>query len=142
MYKSGGADIESNGVLKVLYMHIKFEFYLENILSKKWRVMLAKLKISSHFLRIETFSYGRDRIDRQDHICTLCSMELEDKYHFIIMCPLYQDIRTQYIKKYYYIKPSMVKFVTLFESPNKAILVGLSKFISFAMKRRNEHINR
>ena len=64
-------------------------------------------------------------------------MELEDEYHFIIKCPLYQDIRTQYIKKYYYIK-----FVTLFESPNKAVLVGLSKYIYFAMKRRNEHINR
>ena len=73
--------------------------------------MLAKLWISSQCLRIETGRYGRDRIDRQDRICTLCSMELEDEYHFIIKCPLYQDIRTQYIKEYYCIKPNMAKFI-------------------------------
>ena len=72
--------------------------------------MLAKLRISSHCLRIETGRYCRDRIDRQNRICTLCSRELEDEYHVIIKCPLYQDIRTQYIKKCYYIKPSMAIF--------------------------------
>ena len=126
-------------------MHIKskfeIEFYLELFLSRKWRVMLEKLRILSHCLRIETGRYGRDRIDRQDRICTLCSMELEDEYHFIFKCHLYQDIRTHYKKKYYYIKPSLPKFVTLFESPNKAELVGLSKYIFFTMNRRNEHFN-
>ena len=44
------ADIESNEVLNTLYKHIKttfgIEFYLENIIPRKSRSMLTKLRVS------------------------------------------------------------------------------------------------
>ena len=47
------ADIESNQVLNTLYKHIKtffgIEFYLENIISRKPRTMLTKLRVSLHY---------------------------------------------------------------------------------------------
>jgi len=44
-----------------------------------------------------------------------------DEYHFIIKCPLYQDIRTQYIKKCYYIKPSMAICYIIWTSKQSSI---------------------
>ena len=47
------ADIESNLVLNTLYKYIKtcfgIEFYLENIISRKPRTMLTKLRVSAHY---------------------------------------------------------------------------------------------
>ena len=63
----------------------------------------------------------------------MCSNEVEDEYHFVSKCPLYDDI---------YIRPSMEKFISLLKSNNKNILVKFSKFIFVAMIRRNENINR
>jgi len=59
------AGIESNQVLNTLYKHIKttfgIEFYLEHIISRKSRTILTKLRVSLHYLRIETGRYSRDR---------------------------------------------------------------------------------
>ena len=39
-------------------------------------------------------------------------------YHFILICPQYYDLRIRFIKKYYYIRPSMLKLVKLFQNQN------------------------
>ena len=72
----------------------------------------------------------------------MCSNEVEDEYHFVIKCPLYDDIRRQFLNRTIYIRPSMEKCISLLKSNNKNILVKFSKFIYFAMIRRNENINR
>jgi len=46
--------------------------------------MLTKLRVSSHYLRIERDRYGSDRINRQDRIYNMCSNDIEDEYHFVI----------------------------------------------------------
>jgi len=94
--------------------------------------MLTKLRVSSHYLRIETGRYGRYRVNKQDRIC-----------HFVIKCPLYDDIRRQFLNRtIIYTRPSMEKFISLLKSNYRNILVKFSKLICFAMIRRNENINR
>jgi len=55
--------------------------------------------------------------------------DLEDEYHFVLICPLYNDLRTTYIKKYYFRRPSVYKFVELFKSTNKSTVKSLSKYV-------------
>jgi len=98
--------------------------------------MLSKFRFFSNHLRIEICRYGRDRVKRQDRICNMCSNEVENKYHFVIKCPLYEGIR------HIYTVPSMETCISLLDSNNNNILVKNSKFICFAMIRKNENINR
>ena len=73
-------------------------------------------------------------------MCTLCvycnSGELEDEFHFALVCPLYLDIRNLYIKKTYFKRPSMMKFVSLLNTNSHRELINLCKYLSIALKRR------
>ena len=53
---------------------------------------MCKLRISAHDLMIEK---GRDiNLQRQDRLCNFCN-EIEDEYHFLDKCILYQNQRNE-----------------------------------------------
>jgi len=86
---------------------------------------------------------GIEKTDKIVFVIIMCSNEVEDEYHFVSKCPLYDDIRRQFLNRtIIYTRPSMEKFISLLKSNNKNILVNFSKFIFVAMIRRNENINR
>ena len=136
-------DINANHVLTT-YKHFKTDFTYEKclyILPERLRVPLSKLRLSSHSLRIETGRYGRARIERNQRQCVLCNSDIEDKYHFVIKCPTYNDIRVKYIKSVYIRNPSMYKFIKLMSSEKKTELVNISKFVFEAIDLRKSLIN-
>lgn len=114
--------------------------YLLTVNNKKFRNAIAKLRLSSHQLNIET---GRHRnIERLDRKCTLCNRnELEDEYHFTLICPVYSDLRKEYLQRYYYIKPSVMKFITLLNSSKRKLLYNLAIYIIKSFKLRNSLFN-
>ena len=65
--------------------------YLKLLYNAKYRNALAKIRLSSHSLAIET---GRHNgIPRENRKCTLCNInDIEDEYHFIIICPFFPRI--------------------------------------------------
>jgi len=67
-------SIAVSGVLSS-YKHFKVDFELEpylDILPKKIRFYIAKLRLSSHPLKIETGRYGINRIERHERLCDYC----------------------------------------------------------------------
>ena len=60
-------------------------------------ISIAKLRLSSHQLNIET---GKHRdIAHSERKCNLCNTEdLEDEYHFSLICPVYNELRKVYIQ--------------------------------------------
>lgn len=125
----------------VLYKEIKQSFEYENYLDglpSKSRVALSQLRLSSHQLRIETGRYSQHRIDRSLRICTLCDKrDLEDEYHFVLICPIYNIIRQKYIRPFYYTRPSMYKFINLMQTTKMSTLRNLGKYVqeSFALRK-------
>ena len=123
------------------YKEYKTVFELEqylNSLTTNQRVSLAKLRLSSHKLRIETGKYGKNITPRDERKCLNCNMpDLEDEYHFVLICPVYDDLREKYIKKYYYRKPSVCKFVELMSSKNINTIRNLSMYVfeAFALRK-------
>ena len=109
--------------------------YLLIIQNKKHRNAIAKLHLSSHQLNIET---GRHtNIERLDRKCNLCKLDdLEDEYHFTLLCPIYKDLRIAYIQKYFYRRPNVMKFLELLNSTRPKILINLAIFILKAFKLR------
>ena len=133
-----GNVIESSVLFS--YKFFKIEFGLEtylNCLPKHLRYFLTKLRLSSHSLRIETGRYSRPKIERSQRYCELCAnLELEDEYHFVIVCTIHNDLRKLYIKKYYTTRPSFFKFCQLMQSQNRKELYNLVIYIKLAMNRR------
>ena len=65
--------------------------------------------LSNHKLAIETVRYSRPFKKPAERICPICSIEMEDEYHFLDLCPAYQKKRCSllnYLEKEYRIKIS------------------------------------
>ena len=110
--------------------------YLNQLHNVKYIHILAKLRLSSHKLNIEI---GRhNKIDRQDRKCIRCnSNDIEDEFHFVLVCPDYINLRNAYIPKYYSNRPSVLKFIELVQTNNISLLIKLSIYCIKAFALRN-----
>ena len=64
----------------------------------KIRQFICKIRVSAHSLNIETGRYKN--IIRPERKCTNCSKrDIEDEKHFIVHCPLYENIRVKFVDK-------------------------------------------
>ena len=119
----------------------EYEQYL-NFLPHTLRFYITKFRTSAHSLLIQVGRYGRNRIPRNERICTYCNTgQVEDEYHFILECPLYMHLRRKFIQRYYYIRPSMRKLIELFKSDKRIILYNLALYLKKATLTRTNHIN-
>ena len=122
-----------------LYKYIVNNVCLQNYLTKhmNFRVYLTRLRLSSHNLFVEVGRYhGVNRLDRK---CTLCTLNItEDEFHFVLQCESYRDLRRQFIKPYYYRRPSSFKLVQLLSTENVKDLRNLCKFLFNALNHRTE----
>ncbi|KAH3733781.1 hypothetical protein DPMN_040215 [Dreissena polymorpha] len=137
-------SIENSSVLD-MYRVFKSTFVYENyldLLPKSLRHYVAKLRSSSLPLRIQTGRYAGQNIPRNERFCLCCNeLDIEDEYHFVCKCPLYVDIRKNYLKKCYYNRPSVYKFHQLLNTTNKFELIKLAKFVKEALILRNNITN-
>ena len=101
----------------------------------KYQRSIAKIRLSSHNLSIETGRYSNT--SKASRCCFSCADCVEDEYHFILVCPVYANFRRKYIKEYYYKRPSMFKLVQLFNTENYITMSNLGKFIFNSMKLRS-----
>ena len=70
--------------------------YLKFNLPIKYQIALSKLRSSVHKLKVET---GRHKdIAYENRLCTLCDYnQVEDEFHFVMICPVYENLRITYI---------------------------------------------
>ena len=123
---------------KVLF---NYEVYLD-ILPESLRCLITRFRISAHSLRIQTGRYARNRIQRNERYCQCCNvLDVEDEYHFIIICPCHLELRKRFISKIFYSFPSMYKCVTLMQTTDKIVLQKLARYIKEALILRNGIIN-
>ncbi len=137
-WKSDIDDNEALTIYKHAKIHFEYERYLDICKYRNYRHEITRIRLSSHSLRIETGIYGQNRIPRHERNCQFCaSGDIEDEYHFIIICDKYNNLRTKYLPQYYRRNPSVFKFIQLLHSQNSKIVNNLSYFIHHAFKLRN-----
>ena len=122
-----------------LYQYIPdsfcLQFYIKKVTNTKFQKEITKIRTSSHTLNIEKGRYRN--IERNDRKCTLCDRnDIEDEFHFSLLCPFYADLRILYIKKFYRIRPSVFKFLQLLRTNNIKELNMFGKYLHLANKRR------
>ena len=89
----------SNSSRAIFYKNIadfKRKSYLNSIKVLKFRNSLARLRVSSHRQEIEAGSRTRLRTPVNERLCNTCNC-LEDEYHFVIECCLYNSLKRKYI---------------------------------------------
>ena len=132
-WQTNSSEIDSLSVNR-LYRHIQAEktFYLSNLQNDFIRVAITKLRLGSHNLFIERGRWNNTNyLDRK---CLQCN-DIEDEYHFVIICPKFLDLRTKYIPKSYYTKPSMYTFLNLINNDNEKMFKNLGLFLHHAFNR-------
>ena len=106
------------------------------------RHVLTRIRISAHSLRILTGRYSRQRLPRNKRICLCCNTrEIECEFHFILICPCYQQLRRIYSNQYYFNRPSVFKFIQLLQIENKDDLCKLAIYYQNAYDVRTSTLN-
>jgi hypothetical protein len=119
-----------------LFSDLDFKMYLDTITIQKYRIALTKLRVSSHRLEIEVGRWHKPQpIPVNERKCKLCA-KLEDEFHFILECPLYKQLRSTYIKPYFYNRPNVLKFTELISSTNSKIIQNVSIYTFKAFELR------
>ena len=126
------------------YKLFKHEFrcepYLQNIKNKNCRKMFTRLRTNSHHLEIERGRYSnKNEIDR---CCFECDV-IENEFHFVMICPLYSDLRVDLFNEIIVLFPFICQysvyeqfiFLMGFDDPKLHNIV--SKFISNAFNVRS-----
>ena len=85
-------------------------------------------QLSNHKLAIETGRYSRLFKKPAERTCPICKIEMEDEYHFLNICPAYQEKRCSlldYLEKEYRITISRMSpnriFMFLINPPSRNV---------------------
>jgi hypothetical protein len=114
--------------------------YLSVVNVKSHRVALARLRVSSHLLHVETGRWARPVTPPENRYCIICPQKIEDEYHIIMECSLYNNIRQRLIQRYFWKRPSMYKLIELFNTNREKKIRSLAKFVYLAFQIRKEYI--
>lgn len=101
------------------------------------RKAIAKLRLSSHNLCIETGRWTKPKITpRESRFCHTCKNVVEDEFHFMSKCPLYDSLRRLYVPYYSNSTPEIFLLDTL-GSENLVVLRKIGIFVLRASKLRD-----
>ena len=115
-----------------------FQTYLDKLSIRKFRTAVTRLRVPSHRLQIEAGRWSKpNSTPRNERLCRLCN-KLEDEFHLLFECTLYNQLRQELIKLFYTRRCSMHKAVTLMQSSNTKILKNLSVYVYKCFQIRNE----
>ena len=125
-----------------LYQYLVPTIYIQTYLTKPipelYKKYIIKMRLSSHNLAIEQGRYYN--VNRNKRNCKFCIDDMEDEMHFILLCPMYTNLRCNLIKPYYWRKPSVFKLLQLFNITNVKQLCNLGKYICRALKLRADTV--
>ena len=112
--------------------------YLKWLDLRKYRGGLARLRCSSHKLRIETGRHTGEPL--ADRVCKLCLKNrnvyvLEDEYHHVMTCPSFIELRETYLTEWI-TDASYETFLNLLNATEEITVKNLASFIYHANSSR------
>jgi hypothetical protein len=112
----------------------KFENYLNVIENDALRNCLARFRLSSHNLEIETGRYSG--IVRENRLCKMCNQNvIENEYHLMFCCSRYRNLRIKYHCNVSW--PNKNIFNSYMSTKNKKKICNIAKYIKDAFTLRN-----
>ncbi|RUA06843.1 MAG: hypothetical protein DSY43_01110, partial [Gammaproteobacteria bacterium] len=112
------------------------ERYLYALDQKIFRTVFARFRAGV----CDIFSHRFRYCDPNIAMCPCCMEEEEDDIHFLLQCPVYADLREKYMSSFE-CPPNFETFVNVLSSPNDKTIRGTSRYIFYALKRREEALS-
>lgn len=117
-----------------VFRSFKFDFkqekYIVDIDVYCFRVALSQLRFGVLPINNNLHRYTENPDSK---LCVFCKNCLEDEHHFLLVCPLYNDIRNRFLS----IRPRSAHFLLMLTNPDKTRL--LSKFVYHSIQRRKKY---
>ena len=111
--------------------------YLNCIKNCKFRNALCKFRLSANSLEIETGRYNATPLEQR--ICKFCtSPHVENEYHFLLVCPIYTQLRRKFLPRFCWSFVNINKFKNIMSSNFEHSILNLAKFIFYAFKLRTQ----
>jgi hypothetical protein len=115
---------------------LDIERYLVVIPHMYLRRSMTMFRCSAHNLAIEK---GRHlNIERCKRVCVYCQTlgqnVLEDELHFLLICPLYNDVRDEFIPNLTH--PNFACMIKLLNSKSSVTILNLCKYIYYSFNKR------
>ena len=109
----------------------QLEKYIE-ILPQRLIYPLIRFRTLNHRLPIQKGRWSN--IPRNERKCTLCCQsDLGDEFHYVLVCPFFNDRRKHYLPVKYWKHPNVIKFQSLFCNTNYTLLSKLTYFVKDIM---------
>ena len=96
---------------------------------------------STQRVKIETCRYGLNRIPVEERLCESCQV-VEDKFHVMMVCPLFNDIRSQFILQLNEVEQSFNDYTKeeqfIYVMSNPACYKRISKAMYFILSKKHQ----
>ena len=104
----------------------------------KQRQAVSELRISDHKLQIELGRYHKPSLELSERTCSFCPDKIEDEYHFITECPMYNGERHRVKTTLSLTQTSDYQFFTNIFNCHKEFMKRISCFILEITDKRTE----
>jgi len=116
------------------------EKYLLCINNYKFRNALCKFRVSAHSLEIETGRYNATPLNQR--VCKFCSApQVENEYHFLLVCPVYTNLRRKFLPRFCWSFANVQKFRYLMCTNSERSILNIGKYVFYAFKLRKEMLS-
>ena len=93
----------------------------------------SKFRCRSNYMPISKVYKHTDTYDTKCKICD--KKEIGDEFHYLFICPVFQEDRNRLLKEYYRKFPSIYKFIELMSTTNMKDLSKLAEFATIIIRK-------
>ena len=79
-------------------------------------------------------------VPREFRFCIYCDSIVEDEINFLLICPLYSNLREVYIDDRFTSNANTWSFLRIMSCRNEIVIRNLAMFLYYAFKTRSECI--
>ena len=123
---SYGSEIWGFGNLDILEkVQLKFYKYIFNLKTSTPSAMIygelgiLPLRIDIQCRMISFWARINEHVEENERkLSPHCNDDIDDEFHFLLVCKRFHESRTKYIKSYYYRHPNILKFEQFMNATN------------------------
>jgi len=113
----------------------KIPVYLSMVMDRHLKHIITKFRFGMSELFVHNLRYRQHCVT--DLLCPLCKGSVDNEVHFVLCCPMLNDLRTQLIPQKYVSCPSMFRLCIPMSSTNERINKRIAMYLYKAFKIRN-----